>query len=82
MHKTALATLALLAVALPAQTQTMQVATATATIDTAKTGAVIDRHIYGQFAEHLGTGIYEGIWVGPGSKIPISAAIAPMWWRR
>jgi len=70
MHKTALATLALLAVALPAQTQTMQVATATATIDTAKTGAVIDRHIYGQFAEHLGTGIYEGIWVGPGSKIP------------
>src|SRR5690606_3530288 len=25
---------------------------------------------YGQFAEHLGRGIYEGIWVGPKSKIP------------
>lgn len=26
--------------------------------------------MYGQFAEHLGTGIYEGMWVGPESKIP------------
>jgi len=33
-------------------------------------GPVIHRNIYGQFAEHLGTGIYEGIWVGPESKIP------------
>src|SRR5215472_12005998 len=33
-------------------------------------GARIDRHIYGQFAEHLGRGIYEGIWVGEGSSIP------------
>ena len=33
-------------------------------------GAIIDRHIYGQFAEHLGNGIYEGIWVGGHSKIP------------
>jgi alpha-L-arabinofuranosidase len=33
-------------------------------------GAVIDRHIYGQFAEHLGHGIYEGIWVGEHSSIP------------
>jgi len=39
-------------------------------VDTAKAGPVIDRHIYGQFAEHLGHGIYDGIWVGPGSKIP------------
>jgi alpha-N-arabinofuranosidase len=31
---------------------------------------VIDRHIYGQFAEHLGTGIYGGIWVGEKSSIP------------
>lgn len=30
----------------------------------------IDRHIYGQFSEHLGTGIYGGIWVGEDSKIP------------
>lgn len=33
-------------------------------------GPVIDRHIYGQFAEHLGRGIYEGIWVGEKSRIP------------
>ena len=33
-------------------------------------GAVIDRHVYGQFAEHLGHGIYDGIWVGDHSAIP------------
>ena len=31
---------------------------------------VINEHIYGQFAEHLGRGIYGGIWVGPDSEIP------------
>jgi len=30
----------------------------------------IDRRIYGQFAEHLGRCIYEGIWVGEDSTIP------------
>jgi alpha-N-arabinofuranosidase len=40
------------------------------TIDVAKPGAVINKDVYGQFAEHLGTGIYEGMWVGPQSKIP------------
>ncbi|HMR47626.1 MAG TPA: alpha-L-arabinofuranosidase C-terminal domain-containing protein [Arachnia sp.] len=30
----------------------------------------LDRRIYGQFAEHLGRGIYEGLWVGPDSEIP------------
>lgn len=33
-------------------------------------GSKIERDIFGQFAEHLGTGIYEGVWVGPGSPIP------------
>src|SRR5438067_7699234 len=33
-------------------------------------GATINRDIFGQFAEHLGTGIYGGIWVGPDSPIP------------
>jgi alpha-N-arabinofuranosidase len=33
-------------------------------------GPKIDRNIFGQFAEHLGTGIYGGIWVGPDSSIP------------
>lgn len=30
----------------------------------------ISRHIYGQFSEHLGRCIYEGLWVGEDSKIP------------
>ena len=33
-------------------------------------GAVINPAIYGQFAEHLGGLIYEGIWVGEKSPIP------------
>ena len=31
---------------------------------------VIDKNIYGQFAEHLGSCIYGGLWVGPESDIP------------
>jgi alpha-L-arabinofuranosidase len=30
----------------------------------------IDRRIYGQFAEHLGRCVYEGLWVGADSSIP------------
>src|SRR5882672_3002658 len=37
-------------------------------IDVSKPGAKIDRNIFGQFAEHLGHGVYEGIWVGPDSN--------------
>jgi alpha-L-arabinofuranosidase len=33
-------------------------------------GDTISRYLYGQFAEHLGRGIYEGIWVGEDSDIP------------
>ena len=48
------------------------------TIDAGKSGATIDRDIFGQFAEHLGTGIYGGVWVGPVTKAATSAqAIAP-----
>jgi alpha-N-arabinofuranosidase len=39
-------------------------------IDTTRPGAVIDKDIYAQFAEHLGLGIYGGLWVGPKSAIP------------
>src|SRR5438067_5763812 len=39
-------------------------------VDASKPGAKIDRNIFGQFAEHLGHGIYDGIWVGPDSSIP------------
>jgi len=38
-------------------------------------GAVVNRNIYGHFAEHLGRGIYEGIWVGPESSIPNTRGI-------
>ena len=40
------------------------------TVNAAQAGSKIDRNIFGQFAEHLGHGVYEGVWVGPGSKIP------------
>jgi alpha-N-arabinofuranosidase len=35
----------------------------------------ISRNIYGQFAEHLGHGIYGGLWVGKGSSIPNTRGI-------
>jgi alpha-N-arabinofuranosidase len=34
-----------------------------------ETDLVISRHIYGQFAEHLGRGIYDGFWVD--AKMPV-----------
>ena len=40
------------------------------TLDLAKPGPVINKNIYGHFAEHLGRCIYEGIWVGENSPIP------------
>ena len=33
-------------------------------------GPVLNKNIYGQFMEHLGRGIYEGVWVGEDSNIP------------
>jgi alpha-N-arabinofuranosidase len=44
-------------------------------VDASRTGARIDRNIFGQFAEHLGQGIYGGIWVGPESEIPNTRGI-------
>jgi alpha-N-arabinofuranosidase len=38
-------------------------------------GARIEPDIYGQFVEHLGRGVYEGIWVGPDSPIPNTRGI-------
>ena len=66
MNKKTLLALTLLATAMGAQAADE----VTINIDAAKPGAVIHRNIYGQFAEHLGRGIYEGIWVGPGAKTP------------
>ncbi len=44
-------------------------------VDASKPGAKIDRNIFGQFAENLGHGLYEGIWVGPDSSIPNTRGI-------
>ena len=44
-------------------------------IDATKAGAKIDRNLFGQFAENLGHGLYEGIWVGPDSPIPNTRGI-------
>ncbi|HEX8421549.1 MAG TPA: alpha-N-arabinofuranosidase, partial [Sphingomonas sp.] len=55
----------------PAQTGVQQTAApASLTIQADKPGPVYDRRIFTQFAEHLGTGIYGGLWVGNDSKIP------------
>ncbi len=39
-------------------------------ISTAESKQVIHKEIYGQFAEHLGSCIYGGLWVGENSPIP------------
>ena len=39
-------------------------------IDAKHPGTVINKNIYGQFAEHLGRLFYGGLWVGPDSDIP------------
>ncbi|HKT46298.1 MAG TPA: alpha-L-arabinofuranosidase C-terminal domain-containing protein [Candidatus Acidoferrales bacterium] len=59
---------ALLAPALRAQSLQLSV-------DASRSGPKIDRNLFGQFAEHLGHGIYEGIWVGPDSPIPNTRGI-------
>ncbi|GMA60200.1 alpha-N-arabinofuranosidase [Alicyclobacillus fastidiosus] len=40
-----------------------------------KPTGIINKHIYGHFAEHLGRCIYEGIWVGEESTIPNTKGI-------
>jgi alpha-L-arabinofuranosidase len=49
--------------------------TAGATLRADRPGLVVNRNVYGHFAEHLGRGIYEGIWVGPDSKVPNTRGI-------
>lgn len=46
-----------------------------ATLQADHPGPPISRYIYGQFSEHLGRGIYDGIWVGPDSPIPNTRGI-------
>ncbi|WP_294252402.1 alpha-L-arabinofuranosidase C-terminal domain-containing protein [uncultured Sphingomonas sp.] len=53
--------------ALPALAQTGGDAV---TVHGDKAGPKYDKRLFGQFAEHLGTGIYGGLYVGTDSKIP------------
>jgi alpha-N-arabinofuranosidase len=64
--------LAVCALALCASTRAVNAATVEAqgTLHVDQPGPIISRYIFGQFAEHLGFGIYGGIWVGEDSKIP------------
>lgn len=43
---------------------------ATVSLRPAEDAPIIEKEIYGQFAEHLGSCIYGGLWVGPESEIP------------
>ena len=45
------------------------------TLQPDKAKIVINKNIYGHFAEHLGHCIYEGIWVGENSTIPNTRGI-------
>jgi alpha-L-arabinofuranosidase len=40
------------------------------TVHADRPGATIDPNLHGQFMEHLGRNVYEGIWVGPKSSVP------------
>ena len=56
--------------AVGAQSEQAPASDASATIRADTPGPTYDRRIFTQFAEHLGTGIYGGLWVGSNSKIP------------
>ena len=44
-------------------------------IKTSEGKDTINRNLYGHFAEHLGSCIYSGIWVGENSSIPNTRGI-------
>jgi alpha-N-arabinofuranosidase len=55
--------------------QTAQTFEATMVLHADQPKAVINRNLYGQFAEHLGRDIYDGLWVGEDSPIPNTRGI-------
>lgn len=61
---------AALLLAAPIMAQTVAEGNDIVTVHGDQSAPKFDRHLFGQFAEHLGAGIYGGIWVGPDSKIP------------
>lgn len=69
MHRYLIGATAMVAIATPLSAQDAT-APVTMTVRADNPGATISRDIFGQFAEQLGTGNYDGIWVGRDSKIP------------
>lgn len=69
-QRIAAASLLFTATASVAQTAPVAPAAVSATLHADTPGPVYDRRIFTQFAEHLGTGVYGGLWVGTRSKIP------------
>jgi alpha-L-arabinofuranosidase len=67
--KTLLTALAMV-LAAPAMAQQAGPAADTVVVHGDRPAPKFDRRIFGQFAEHLGTGIYGGVWVGKNSRIP------------
>ncbi|HVD92398.1 MAG TPA: alpha-N-arabinofuranosidase [Vicinamibacterales bacterium] len=49
--------------------------TADMTVRADQPKGTISRNVYGQFAEHLGRLVYDGLWVGDGSAIPNTRGI-------
>jgi alpha-N-arabinofuranosidase len=49
--------------------------TVTLKVQTTATKATINPNVYGHFAEHLGSCIYGGFWVGEDSPIPNTRGI-------
>ncbi|WP_373369273.1 alpha-N-arabinofuranosidase [Sphingomonas folli] len=54
----------------PGEAQEPAAPAATATVHGDQPGATYDRRIFTQFAEHLGDGIYNGLYVGNDRRIP------------
>ena len=71
----ALALLGLSIFGYSAHAQTAATAPIALSVDASQKGPTISRHLFGQFAEHLGRGVYEGVWVGPDSPIPNTRGI-------
>src|SRR5262245_50629143 len=68
MHTRLLALVLLALLVCPVHAQSSYQATLSIRLDQPRW--TINRDIYGQFAEHLGRLIYEGVWVGENSSIP------------
>jgi alpha-N-arabinofuranosidase len=65
----------LIAAAVAANGQNPDTYKAALTLRADQPAGVINRDIYGQFAEHLGRLIYDGLWVGENSPIPNTRGI-------